>query len=81
MERVMKYTGHSGRVIFFEPGGELPENFIEGKRFLNSRFLKTGFFELMAFSMSNVVSATGDETEMYLQLKGRSVHLIGKNYE
>lgn len=75
--QVLKYSSNS-RVIFFEEEKELPNGFIEAKKYMNSVFLEHGRFEEYIFNKGFVHPASEGETDMYVALKERSVHLIGK---
>jgi len=77
---VLKYQNN--KTVFFEPdtAAEVNNAFVQAKEYLNSIFLETGSFNKYAFNRDFVTKASENEAQMYLALKDRSVHLIGKNH-
>jgi hypothetical protein len=78
---VYKFKSDNGRAILFEKHADLPNGFVQAKRYCNARFLETGTFEEYAFNSAFVEGASNEETDYYYQLKARSPHLIGKEVD
>lgn len=75
MDNLLVYES-SSRIIIFEPKRVLPNDFIEGKKWLNSIALETGGFPEYIFNRTFCRKPTVPEIDHYTSLKDRSIYTL-----